>query len=143
VALAYFDTSVLVKRYVNEAGSAKARALLRRFRFVSSAVAPVEATSAVRRRAAVGELSDAAMRAVLTRMADDRAHWELVEVAVAVLSRAEGLVLQFGLTTLDAIHIASALSLVEALGRRAPFVTADARQRQAAARAHLDVVWVE
>ena len=40
---AYFDTSVLVKRYVKEAGSSATRRLLQRFRFLSSAVAPVEA----------------------------------------------------------------------------------------------------
>ncbi len=31
---AYFDTSVLLKRYIREAGSAQARASLRRYRFL-------------------------------------------------------------------------------------------------------------
>lgn len=39
---AYFDTSVLVKRYVRERGTARARSLLRRYRFLSSAVVPLE-----------------------------------------------------------------------------------------------------
>lgn len=39
---AYFDTSVLVKRYVKEEASAVARRLLQRYRFLSSAIAPVE-----------------------------------------------------------------------------------------------------
>ena len=47
---AYFDPSVLVKRYVKEAGSSATRRLLQRFRFLSSAVAPVEALSALSRR---------------------------------------------------------------------------------------------
>jgi predicted nucleic acid-binding protein len=37
-AWAYFDTSVLLKRYVREDTSAQARALLRRHRFLSSAI---------------------------------------------------------------------------------------------------------
>ena len=44
---AYFDTSVLVKRYVKEQGSAAARRLLQRYRFLSSAVAPVEVVSQI------------------------------------------------------------------------------------------------
>ena len=47
---AYFDTSVLVKRYVREDGSMYARALMRRHRVVSSAVAPLELLSALTRR---------------------------------------------------------------------------------------------
>jgi hypothetical protein len=35
---AYFDTSVLVKRYVREAGSKRARELLRQYRFLSSTI---------------------------------------------------------------------------------------------------------
>ncbi len=42
----YFDTSVLVKRYVDEDGSTRARAGLRRYRVVTSSIAPLEALSA-------------------------------------------------------------------------------------------------
>jgi predicted nucleic acid-binding protein len=142
VTPAYFDTSVLVKRYVREPASPRARELLRRYRFVSSAVAPVEATSAIRRRTNIGELTDIAMRAVLRRMAEDRMQWELLEVGTAVLSRAESLASQLGIAALDAIHVASAMTFVAALGWRTPFITADARQREAARSVNLDVVWV-
>lgn len=40
---AYFDTSVLVKRYVKEVGSLTMRRLLRRFQLLSSSIMPVEA----------------------------------------------------------------------------------------------------
>ena len=54
---AYFDTSVLLKRYVKEKGSGPTRRLLQRFRFLSSAVAPVEAISTLSRRRISGELT--------------------------------------------------------------------------------------
>ncbi|MGH7387624.1 MAG: type II toxin-antitoxin system VapC family toxin, partial [Candidatus Methylomirabilales bacterium] len=54
---AYFDTSVLVKRYVREPGSRRARVLLRRYRFLSSAIAPLEVISALVRRQSAGELT--------------------------------------------------------------------------------------
>lgn len=141
-AWAYFDTSAVVKRYVREEGGARARALLRRYRFVSSAVAPVEAVSALCRRRAAGELADAHLAAVIARMRADRAYWELVEVSPLVLARAEELVERTALRSLDAIHMASALLFQAAGGARLPFVTADVRQREAAGALALDVVWV-
>ena len=140
---AYFDTSVVVKRYVNELASVRARGLLRRFRPVLSAVALVELSSAVRRRTNAGELSEAAMTAVLRRIDDDRRRWQLIDVTAPVLNRAETLALELGIAALDAIHVASAATLAEGLGRHVAFVTADARQRSAAARVNLEVVWVE
>ena len=142
-ALAYFDTSVLVKRYVKEVGSPLACSLLRRQRFLSSAIAPAEAMSAIRRRRAAGDLTEQHFVAILKRLERDRAHWELVEVTHAVLSRAESLIRETGLRTLDAIHLSSALTFHLAAGTRVPFVTADAAQRTAAEHLALDVIWVE
>ena len=84
---AYFDTSVLVKRYVREQGSPRARFLLRRHRFLSSAVAPVEVVSALCRRRAAGELTQQNFAAILTRIREDRSYWQLVEVSPLVLAQ--------------------------------------------------------
>lgn len=140
---AYFDTSVLVKRYVSEPGSLQVRALLRQYDFLSSAIAPVEAMSALYRRRRAGDLSEENFMAVLRRVQRDRTRWELVEVGPLVLSRAEELV-QGGtpIRALDAIHIASLMTFQAASGVRTPFVTADARQREVAEQLSLDVVWV-
>jgi predicted nucleic acid-binding protein len=70
--LAYFDTSVLVRRYVREPGAARARMLFRRYRFLSSAIAPVEVMSALSRRRAAGELTERDFRAILSRMQTTR-----------------------------------------------------------------------
>jgi predicted nucleic acid-binding protein len=55
---AYFDTSALVKRYVDEGGRREVLRLLRQYRVVTSAIVTVEVRSALRRRAADGALDE-------------------------------------------------------------------------------------
>ncbi len=138
----YFDTSVLVKQYLWEEGSARALSLLRRHRLLSSALAPVELLSTVSRRRGTGDLGQHDYRAIVGRIGQDRTHWQLIEVAGLVLDRAEDLVQRMSLRTLDAVHMASALVAQTASRRRVPFVTADERQRAVAEQIGLDVVWV-
>lgn len=139
---AYFDTSVLVKRYVKEEGSTTARRLLQRYRFLSSAVAPVEVLSAISRRRTSGEINHRDSLAIRARLHKDRAYWELVEVGGIVLSQAEELVQKTGLRTLDALHVASALTFQAASGLTIPFITSDLRQREAADSLALTLIWV-
>jgi predicted nucleic acid-binding protein len=139
---AYFDTSVLVKRYVREAGSKRAAELLRRYRFLSSAIVSLEALSAFSRRKAAGELSERSFDAILSRMRSDRDYWELVEPSAAVLNRSEEMINKAKVRTLDALHIASALMFQDLSGLRVPFITADERQREGAQLVGLQVTWV-
>lgn len=129
---AYFDSSVLVKRYVKEEGSMTTQRLLHKYRFLSSVVAPVEVLSALSRRPTAGEPAQRNFLAVRSRLHKDRAYWELVEMGALVFSQAEELVQRTGLRTLDALHVASALTFQAASGLAIPFVTADVRQREAA-----------
>lgn len=59
------------------------------------------------------------------------------------MSQAEELAQKTGLRTLDAPHVASALTFQVASGLAGPFITADIRQREAAEELALNVVWVE
>jgi uncharacterized protein len=141
-ALAYFDTSVLVKRYVRERGAAQARALLQDRQFLSSAITPVEAVSALSRRRAAGDLSRASFDAILAQLARDRRFWALVEVTSGILDRAETVIRETGARTLDAIHLASAVQVQTGAGSpglHLVFVTADAVQHDAALRLGLEV----
>lgn len=140
---AYFDTSVLVKRYVKEKGSGPTRRLLQRFRFLSSAVAPVEAMSAFSRRRTSGELTPQDFLAIRSRLHKDLAYWELVEVGEQVLRHAKELVQKTDVRTLDALHIASAIMVKTASGLTIPFITSDAKQRDAVQAMGLTVIWVE
>jgi predicted nucleic acid-binding protein len=134
VAWAYFDTSALVKRYVDEAGHREVIRLLRQHECVTSAVVSVELRSALRRRVSEGLLDARHASEILTRVAGDRAFWLLVGVTRDVLTAADTLVSAQPLRTLDAIHIASAQLFAARITARAlVFVSADVRQTSAAA----------
>jgi len=102
----------------------------------------VEILSALFRRRAVGELTPSNVTSTLTPIQSERGSWRLIQIDTLVLGRAEALMRDHILRTLDAIHVASALVYGDALGVQLPFVTADERQRDAAARLALDVVRV-
>ena len=140
---AYFDTSVVVKRYVQEIGATRARALLRRHRVVSSAITAVEAVGAICRRRRSGELAADDFAAIAARLQKDRATWEVIGVTSTVLNDAEAILRATGLRTLDAVQLASARVARPLTANPFPFVTADARQRAAAVEVGLDVIWVE
>jgi len=142
VTLAYFDTSVLVKNYVEEMGSARARALLRSHSFLSSSITPVELMSALMRRKSRGELKAEDLPRILARVREDRPYWKLVDVGLSVLSQGEELIQKAQMRTLDAIHIASLVTFQATSGIRIPFITSDSRQRDAAEQINLDVVWI-
>jgi uncharacterized protein len=141
---AYFDTSVVVKRYIHEPGSEQVRRLLRQHELLSSTLTPVEIVSALGRRRRAGDLSANALAAVLRRMRSDSAGWELVEVNSAVLKCAQELLQgTTPLRTLDAIQVASWITFQTASAIRLPLVTADSRQRQVAVGAGLDVIAID
>lgn len=131
---AYFDTSALVKRYIDEIGRREVLQLLRRHDCVTSAVLPVELRSALRRRVSESTLDKEQVPDILKRVATDRPYWTLVEVASDVLAAAETLVATHPVRTLDAIHVASAqLFAARVTPTELIFVSADARQIEAAA----------
>ena len=104
----YFDTSALVKLYVDEPGRREVLQILRRNECVTSAVLPVELRSGLRRRVAEGSIDAARLPAILKHVAADRPYWTLVEVGTDVRAGAETLVAAHPIRTLDAIHVASA-----------------------------------
>jgi predicted nucleic acid-binding protein len=137
VALAYVDTSALVKLVIAEPESAALRRALRSWPHrVSSEMAVVELLR-VARRAGVGP-SQASVSARLAL--ERRARAVLAGLALAPLSRS--LLLRAaqldppGLRSLDAIHLASALDLVSNI---AVFFAYDLRLQQAAEQAGLVV----
>jgi predicted nucleic acid-binding protein len=98
--------------------------------------------SVVYRRRSSGDLGELEVAEILERLATDRRRWELIALTSLVIARAETLIRDATLGTLDAVHVASALTLESQTSHRIPFVTADAQQRVAAERANLEVVWV-
>ena len=134
MAWAYFDTSALIKRYVDEHGRREVLQLLRSHDCVTSALLSVEVRNALRRRVADRSLDAGRVPEILKRFAIDREFWALVEVTIEVLETAEILVAGHPLRTLDAIHVASAhLFAARMTGFELTFVSADTRQSAVAA----------
>ena len=142
-APAYFDSSVLLKRYVREKGTDRALALMYRHVIISAALAPLEMRSALGRLVFDGGLSAKAFHAVLKRIQTDRQKWDLVAISTEILDSAERLTVDLNIRSLDAIHLASAVACQSRLNRALPFVTADSRQLHAARALELETVSVE
>ncbi|HEY2917728.1 MAG TPA: type II toxin-antitoxin system VapC family toxin [Candidatus Binatia bacterium] len=142
MSLAYFDTSVLVKNYIQEAGSTRVRELLESYEFVSSAMAPIELHSALRRRHRQGELSRQNYASIVSRVKQDRSFWQLVEPVPEVLTKAEDIVVARNVRTLHAVHLASAIIIQDSIGAPLPFITADERQLTAARQCNLETIAV-
>ncbi|PYT69423.1 MAG: hypothetical protein DMG39_18575 [Acidobacteria bacterium] len=134
---AYFDSSALVKLYVQESGRPEVLRLLRHHEVVVSAMLPIEVRGALRRRASENSIENARLPAALQQMAADRMQWNLLAVSKEVLDRAEQIVGSHAVRTLDAIHIASAQEFEARLRAEVPFVSADRRQTEAAEAAGL------
>jgi predicted nucleic acid-binding protein len=129
----YFDTSALIKRYVEELGRREVLSLLRTHQCVVSAVLPLEVRSALRRRVAEKSLDTKRVASILKRLAADRAYWTTIEVSNEVLTTAEALAGAHPLRALDAIHVAAAKLFADRTGAPAfLFVSADLQQSKVA-----------
>jgi predicted nucleic acid-binding protein len=100
---------------------------------------PLEALSAVCRRRALGQISDSAFARISSLLKIDRERWDLLVVDNSVLHRAEAVLRDYGVKTLDAIYIASALLFQSGVGSRIAFISGDERQLSAAAACDLSV----
>jgi predicted nucleic acid-binding protein len=139
---AYFDTSVIAKRYIPEQGEAQAHHLLRHYGVIASQLVSIELASAFRRRLDDRVISYLDYQHAIHGVMKDRCHWDLIPAGAKVLSRAEKLLAAYPVRAFDAIHIASALYVRETVGLGLPFVTGDQRQREGAMFAGLEVIWV-
>ena len=140
---AYFDTSVIVKNYIREAGSDRARQLLRTHRAVTSAIAALESISAFRRNLASNVIDDAGYSAILNRFETDRRKLDVLELTDSILTSAEQYVSNYNVRALDAIHLATAMMTGVRFPKQLSFVTSDSIQRDAALQLGLKIVWVE
>src|SRR5436309_11832312 len=137
---AYFDSSVLLKRYIQENGSERALSLTQRHLIISAAIAPLEMKSALRRSEVGGGLSTKAFKATLKRIQTEREKWDLVALSSEILRSAEHISIDLNIRSLDAIHLACAFACQSRLKHSVSFVTADILQREAAQRLNLEII---
>src|SRR5438132_952142 len=92
---AYFDTSVIVKNYLRETGSERARQLLRTRQVITSAIAGLESISAFKRTLASGAIDEKAHAAVVKQFQKHRDRFKCVELTAEILETAEKYVADF------------------------------------------------
>lgn len=140
MSICYVDTSVLAKRYFNEAGSDEAEAfLIDQTQVIITELTAVEMRSLIARRRRDGSIDAALEAQIYAAFRADVRRKFIREHALSsqVFQGAEQLIAQLPevpLRTLDALHLAAAQELgVERLA------TADKRMRDAAERIELAV----
>jgi len=134
----FFDSSALVKRYVDEAGTAEVLAWCdKATELVLSVVAVPELISAFRRLVREGRLSEAQYAQLKADLRVDLADALLCETSPQVVQRAIDALEITTLRAMDALHIGGALVCGADV-----FISADARQSAAASHFGLRVVAV-
>ena len=129
----YVDSSALLKRYVEEADSAAADALLR----ADPGLLTARHTIVEVRRNLARLLSGRDLVAAQAAFADDLPSFSIIELDEATCESAATIAEMTGVRTLDALHLAAA-QRVSAPG--VGFLTFDLRQAQAARALGLTVV---
>ncbi len=128
----FWDTSALVPLLVNEDRSADARRVLREdSQVVTSAITPIEVSSALWRRRHAGILTLQDHERAERRFAQLSGRWTEVSHSTQVFEVAMRLLTRHSLRTLDAIQLGSALVIVQRL-EFLPFVTLDEKLAVAA-----------
>ncbi len=129
----YLDTSALIKRYVTEPGAdLVAQAIARAEVVGSSVVCRAEMAAALAKAVRMNALPAASAAAALRVFRSEWPRLVRVQASEAVIAQADSLAWELGLRGYDAVHLASALRLRDALGVDIAFATFDRRLWQAA-----------
>ena len=139
----YLDTSALIKRFVAEKGSPRVQQIIRRGSVATAKIAYAEVLAGLNRKQREGHLSKARYALIARQFESDWQAYIRVELHDEVLQLARTLCERHPLRGLDAIHLASALSLKTALGEAMTFAAADARLLRAAEAEDLQPLDVE
>lgn len=134
----FADTSVLVKLYIDEAGSAAMARRARQSSLAASNLAYVEMHAAFARRRRESLVDAAEHAALIERFERDWQSLVLVPMRDLQLARVPALVEAHPLRGADALHLASALTLEDA-GLDVVFACADQRLNRAAEEEGLPV----
>ena len=140
----YLDTSALIKRFVAEKGSPLVQTLVTRKGPIATAkIAYAEVYAGLTRKLREGHLSDAQYALACRQFEADWQAYIRVELHDDTLCLARDLIQRHPLRGFDAIHLASAISLKNALGEDITFAAADERLLRAAEAEDLKILHVE
>jgi predicted nucleic acid-binding protein len=131
----YFDTSALIKRFVEEPGSRRVDAVLTREALVAtSKVAYAEIHAGLARKLREKALTPAAYRRTSRTFDADWRSYVRVDLTDSLLLIVRDLVRRHPLRGFDAIHLGSAMHLGQQLGEEIRVVASDDRLLTAAER---------
>ena len=140
----YLDTSALIKRFVEEKGSALVQSMVVSGDTIATAtIAYAEVFAGLTRKMREGHLVSAEYELACRQFETDWRAYIRVELTDGLLFLARELIRRHALRGFDAVHLASALSLHNAIGEEVTFAAADRRLLRAAAAEGLKVVNVE
>ncbi len=140
----YLDTSALIKRFIAEKGSPLVQILVKRKGPIATAkVAYAEVYAGLTRKLREGHLADAQYALACRQFEADWQAYIRVELHDDTLFLARDLIRRHPLKGFDAIHLASAISLKNALGEDITFAAADERLLRAAEAEDLKTLHVE
>lgn len=139
----FFDTSALVKLYVQEAGTDRLLSLVENqseSQLAVLALSSVEARSAIRRRERDGDIDPQTAEAILQYL---REHLDILFVRQpvndALIDLASDMVDRYGLRAYDAMQLAGCLVVASSASQAPTFVCSDLRLLEAARSEGLSV----
>jgi len=135
----YWDTSALVKQFIQEVGTDDALALRADAPpHATATIAYTETFSAFRRRVREAALKELQYHEVVRRFVQEWPAYVRINLDDSILARSKTLLERYPLRTLDAIHLASALELQEQLNEPSVLISADAQLLRAAMAEQLE-----
>jgi predicted nucleic acid-binding protein len=141
--IAFWDTSALVPICCAQSFSAKARALRRKFPYLTIWWGTtVEVHSALNRLAQEGKLNPKSQKAALNLWQGLEATARIVNPVDRVRELAKDLPRAYGLRAMDSFQLAAALVWCQEKPHHRPFITADFELSQAATQAGFAVTFV-
>lgn len=136
----YFDSSALVKRYIEEEGSDKVNALLKEGPFaVVSRLAYPEILAAITRRHKAGDIETGAFERIKNAFKADWASLGVIEMHKEVFQLIDEVIAAHGLKGADSIHLSTALWLKRATREHVVFVASDLELLKAAKAERLEI----
>ena len=122
----YWDTSALVKQFIQEIGTDEALALRSDPPpHATATIAYTETFSAFRRRVRESALKESQYHEVVRRFLQDWSAYVRINLDESILERSRALLERYPLRTLDSIHLASAIELQDQLNEPSVVISAD------------------
>jgi len=141
--IVYLDASVLVKRYIDEDGTAEVNALITEADFnVTNLISRAEVAAAIMRASRMEMIHRKDAMDALEKFSSEWGSFQRLPVNEATIVETENLVTNYDLRGYDAVHLAAAKLWQEATGEPVTLATFDHKLYEAALKVELKT-WPE